>query len=514
LGNTQDVPISNPSCSDDNPAGYSICIEAHDQARMPDTQLLRDIDDTLTGFEEDETDDGGLREFGQCSLTEEEDDGDDDEGIPPPVPRKDTAADDSDYLHLPASQIAHLEVLSTPQLLPTTSLPAYLTSLVNLAYFIHLQSSPSPSSSFRPRRVLIHCGDGYTETSTLALTYIMLSRRVPLAEAYLVLQEECGRSFFVYQNDVEVLLDKVERRVQAFLRREDERKGKSGGSEMERSDSGFSEGGGDKRERGSGGGDTREQGKMQLTTPERFPWFFGETWEGCFPSRILSFLYLGNLAHASNALMLKELGITHVVSMGESAMSPPRQPPFSLSSINSSNSRWNLPTNSLWLEECLGNIAVLDIVDIADDGIAGIRRTFDECLDFIEDARVTGGKVLVHCRVGVSRSATVVIAYLMRELELDLKSAYLLTRSRRLNILIQPNLPFAATLHAYEAELILAREAELQARKEGRSDRTDEFLCTEDRVEELGQAGLKWSNRLDWGFLAGEVARLNERFLA
>lgn len=133
--------------------------------------------------------------------------------------------------------------------------------------------------------------------------------------------------------------------------------------------------------------------------------------------------------------MLKQLGITHVVSMGESALTPPRQAPFSLSSPFSRTPA--LPTNSLWLEERLGSIAVLDIDNIADDGIAGIRRTFDQCLDFIEHARNAGGKVLVHCRVGVSRSATIVIAYLMRELELDLKSAYLLARSRRLNILIQ-----------------------------------------------------------------------------
>lgn len=45
--------------------------------------------------------------------------------------------------------------------------------------------------------------------------------------------------------------------------------------------------------------------------------------------------------------------------------------------------------------------------------------------------------MLVHCRVGVSRSASVVIAYLIKYGGMDLVTAYLVTRSRRLNILIQ-----------------------------------------------------------------------------
>jgi dual specificity MAP kinase phosphatase len=147
--------------------------------------------------------------------------------------------------------------------------------------------------------------------------------------------------------------------------------------------------------------------------------------------------YLGNLNHASNALMLKALGITHVVSMGESALTPPRPAPFSLFSRSSPTSTSSSPTNSLWLEERLGSISVLDMKNVADDGIDSIRPYIDQALAFIDEARWSGGKVLVHCRVGVSRSASIVIAYLMKHVELDLASAYLLTRSRRLNILIQ-----------------------------------------------------------------------------
>ena len=40
---------------------------------------------------------------------------------------------------------------------------------------------------------------------------------------------------------------------------------------------------------------------------------------------------------------------------------------------------------------------------------------FDECVDFINSARETNGRVLVHCRAGVSRSATVAVGYLMSQ---------------------------------------------------------------------------------------------------
>lgn len=49
-------------------------------------------------------------------------------------------------------------------------------------------------------------------------------------------------------------------------------------------------------------------------------WFEAEAFDG-FPSRILPFLYLGNLQHAANAPMLQALGIDHVVSVGESLLS-------------------------------------------------------------------------------------------------------------------------------------------------------------------------------------------------
>ncbi|GAA6031732.1 hypothetical protein JCM8097_001957 [Rhodosporidiobolus ruineniae] len=589
LGNTQDVPmaktharpLSSDSASslvdDGNPYSFSICIESHDGAPLMTPGTLALADGALNVLESQ----GQAYEEVRRLCSEQE-------GY---------AETTTTMLRPHVDDLIHLEALSTSSALGTSQrhVTAYVNQLVDLACWIRDQAAPPPLTrgNHLPRRILLHCGDGYTETSLLALTYVMVSRRCAAADAYKFLQDDCGRSFFVYPADRETVLQ-LERRVLAVLDREDDEEAAalrwhaeqqlvvaaaqaaqggrlSGEGElvvaaassagMERSDSGFV----DSSSPAAGSAvqvdplakvaledATREierqleeelnrpRAEMRLSDPQRDAWFFGPTFEGHFPSRILPWLYLGNLNHASNALMLKELGITHVVSLGESALNPPRAPStfanFASSFRSSSpNSAAALPDNSLWLEERLGNIAVLDMKNIADDGIDSVRPCIDEAVAFIEAARLQGGRILVHCKVGVSRSASIVIAYLMKHVHLDLSSAYLLTRSRRLNILIQPNLPFMATLHAYEAALLDERDEARQLRRaqsahsisadsdasvysSASSTSANGFVEDDDEDDDLaqrnfGRAGLKRSNRLGFSFLCKEIAKLNERFL-
>jgi len=118
--------------------------------------------------------------------------------------------------------------------------------------------------------------------------------------------------------------------------------------------------------------------------------------------------------------MLHALGITHVVSVGECALIPP---PYHMhgGSADSSGACHPRPGpaghfmkgpgghGSLWIEEREGRIKVLDIKGVCDDGIDTLEPQLEPICDWIDKARQEGGQVLVHCRVGVSRSATVTV---------------------------------------------------------------------------------------------------------
>jgi protein-tyrosine phosphatase len=47
---------------------------------------------------------------------------------------------------------------------------------------------------------------------------------------------------------------------------------------------------------------------------------------------------------------------------------------------------------------------------VRDDGIDTLEPQLEPICEWIDKARAEGGQVLVHCRVGVSRSATVTVS--------------------------------------------------------------------------------------------------------
>ncbi|KAL4246440.1 hypothetical protein ABKN59_009635 [Abortiporus biennis] len=438
----------------------------------------------------------------------------------------------------------------------------------------HIRHTPTPPPAplrTRPLKVLIYSADGYTESSSLALCILMALKELNLPEAYLELQVEKKRSFFVYPQEVQWL-----RRIESRLERErnvvnhgvppqhpaSRGIGSLGGRighgrpasqsisypafhTVGESGTGFlvnptnaSSGGRDvlSSSEGStsssypGPGATMMLGKP--TPPMKRPrastlpalpsfhdhssWFNDHRFDGSFPSRVLPFLYLGNLNHATNAYMLHALGITHVVSVGECALLPPPS-----HNVHASNAHCgpgsNVPNNnctfipgkgpqnqgSLFIEEREGRIKVLDIKGICDDGIDTLEPQLAPICQWIDKAREEGGKVLVHCRVGVSRSATVTIAYVMKHLGLSLVDAYLIVRSRRLSVLIQPNMRLLYNLMGWEVRLAKGR-AGIDLDKDGEEE------LDEEKKERLRR---ELERCLNWPYLAREVHKLNEKYL-
>jgi dual specificity MAP kinase phosphatase len=88
--------------------------------------------------------------------------------------------------------------------------------VVDLVYFLRKIIEGRDKSGVK-RRVLVHCQDGYTESSIVVLSYIMSSLSISLPEAFLHLQLNAKRSFFLYPSD-KPLLRKIDARLAADRR--------------------------------------------------------------------------------------------------------------------------------------------------------------------------------------------------------------------------------------------------------------------------------------------------------
>lgn len=74
-----------------------------------------------------------------------------------------------------------------------------------------------------------------------------------------------------------------------------------------------------------------------------------------------------------------------------------------------------------------------------------------DCFLSTDGVKARGGRVLIHCHAGISRSATVCMAYIMKSLGYNLRSAYDYVKNRR--SCVSPNLHFMGQLLEYEKRL-------------------------------------------------------------
>ncbi|XP_052272354.1 uncharacterized protein LOC127872888 isoform X3 [Dreissena polymorpha] len=139
------------------------------------------------------------------------------------------------------------------------------------------------------------------------------------------------------------------------------------------------------------------------------------------PSRILDYLYLGSEWNASNLEELQHNGVQHI--------------------LNISREIDNFFPGILYYM----NVREWDVDE------SPLMKYWESTHSFINKARDHGGKTLVHCKMGISRSASTVIAYLMKEKKWSLKEAFDYTKSKR--SIVNPNNGFMEQLEMYQGIL-------------------------------------------------------------
>lgn len=133
-------------------------------------------------------------------------------------------------------------------------------------------------------------------------------------------------------------------------------------------------------------------------------------------------LMIGSLGAAYNRPVLDCYGVTHVLTVGSNI-----RPKF---------------------EDAFRYM----IVPVKDTPSEDLGQHFNAAFEFIESAIAGGGRVLIHCFMGRSRSSTVVCAYLMRKHSMRLSEALQTLRATRPQA--QPNAGFVAQLLALERRLL------------------------------------------------------------
>ncbi|XP_030370967.1 dual specificity protein phosphatase 18 [Scaptodrosophila lebanonensis] len=90
-------------------------------------------------------------------------------------------------------------------------------------------------------------------------------------------------------------------------------------------------------------------------------------------------------------------------------------------------------------------------INVQDRSEVDFLKYFNEVADLIEEVRRTGGSSLVHCVAGVSRSASLCLAYLMKHGGMSLRDAY--THVKSIRPQVRPNSGFFQQLREFEVQL-------------------------------------------------------------
>jgi len=141
------------------------------------------------------------------------------------------------------------------------------------------------------------------------------------------------------------------------------------------------------------------------------------------PSKIFDWLYLGNYRNSKDINALKDLKINYILNCAIEC-----------------NLKEDLPSDIKYLHIKINDAPYIDITDY-----------FEETNDFILKAKLSGGKILVHCFLGSSRSSTFAIAYMIKYMGYTTMNALNYLKDKR--PIVMPNFGFLTQLQKYENKI-------------------------------------------------------------
>ena len=142
------------------------------------------------------------------------------------------------------------------------------------------------------------------------------------------------------------------------------------------------------------------------------------------PSQIFNWLYLGSFNNACNIKDLKELKINYILNCA----------------IECKNN--NIPVEINYYHALINDSPFF-------------RLNFEKTNNFINRAKLSGGNILIHCQLGISRSATCLIAYMIKYLGYTTLTALQFIKKKRPQVM--PNIGFIQQLKNYENKIKMSK---------------------------------------------------------
>jgi len=146
-----------------------------------------------------------------------------------------------------------------------------------------------------------------------------------------------------------------------------------------------------------------------------------------------NFLWLGDRFAASETKVLKQLGISYMLTL-----------------YGTHEHEYLTPIRT----RC---------IPLNDDGSSDLGPVLKRCFEFIDEAKLKKQKILIHCAAGINRSPSIVIAYLMRTNNMRYQDAFDFVQNKRW--FIDPSPPYRLQLQQYEKIISENKTTEVETLK-------------------------------------------------